>query len=67
MGLTRDQQEFFVKAEPKAFMPVKGGWGERGATNVRLRFARVAAVRDALWEAWKNRAPKRLARDSESP
>jgi hypothetical protein len=31
-----------------------------GATNVRLRIAKKAAVREALTIAWQNRAPKRL-------
>ena len=32
-----DQQEDFVRAEPKVFAPVKGGWGRRGSTHVRLK------------------------------
>jgi hypothetical protein len=60
--LKPDQQELFVRAEPKSFVPVKGGWGKAGNTNVRLRAARKGAVREALITAWRNRAPKRLAR-----
>lgn len=60
VSLTPEQQELFVRAEPKAFMPVKGGWGRGGATNVQLRAARKPAVREALITAWRNRAPKRL-------
>ncbi|HKV06374.1 MAG TPA: MmcQ/YjbR family DNA-binding protein [Candidatus Acidoferrales bacterium] len=56
-----DQQAKFVKAEPAVFVPVKGGWGRRGATNVRLRVARRASLRAALAEAWRNTAPKSLA------
>ncbi|PYP45670.1 MAG: hypothetical protein DMD50_10650 [Gemmatimonadetes bacterium] len=59
--LTREQQELFVRAQPGAFAPVKGGWGRGGATNVRLRAAKQGAVREALITAWRNRAPKRLA------
>lgn len=59
--LTPDQQELFVRAEPAAFEPVKGGWGRRGSTIVRLRAAKRAAVREALITAWRNRAPKRLS------
>ena len=59
--LTPEQQELFVRAQPAAFAPVKGGWGGGGATNVRLRAARKGAVREALITAWRNRAPKRLA------
>lgn len=54
------QQAQFVAAHPKIFQPVSGGWGERGATQVRLASAREAPVRDALLAAWKNAAPKRL-------
>lgn len=43
------------------FRPVKGGWGERGATNVLLAAAKAGIVRLALWTAWRNVAPKRLA------
>jgi len=60
--LTPDQQEAFVAADPVAFTPVKGGWGKGGATNVRLRKAKVAAVRTALLTAWRNVAPAGLAR-----
>ncbi len=64
VSLTPEQQELFVQAQPAAFAPVKGGWGRSGATNVRLRAAKKAAVREALTIAWRNRAPKRLARHS---
>lgn len=59
--LTLDQQAMFVRAQPEAFVPVKGGWGKRGATNVRLAKAKTRAVRGALVAAWLNTAPKRLA------
>ncbi|HWC75639.1 MAG TPA: MmcQ/YjbR family DNA-binding protein [Gemmatimonadales bacterium] len=58
--LTPEQQELFVRTEPKAFVPVKGKWGEKGATNVVLRYAAKAAVREALMNAWRNKAPARL-------
>lgn len=58
--LTPDQQEAFVAAEPAVFMPVKGGWGRKGATNVLLRPARVGSVRVAIAAAWGNVAPPRL-------
>jgi len=59
--LTPEQQELFVRTQPATFAPVKGGWGRGGATNVRLRAAKKAAVREALTIAWRNCAPKRLA------
>ena len=60
--LTPEQQEAFVAADPAAFEPVKGGWGRRGATLVRLRKAKVASLRTALIAAWRNVAPARLAK-----
>lgn len=60
--LTPGQQEAIVAADPAAFAPVKGGWGRRGATNVRLGKAKRASVRTALMAAWRNAAPARLAR-----
>lgn len=54
--LTPVQQGEFVKAHPRMFMPVKGGWGVKGATNVELRFATKTAVREALLTAWTNKA-----------
>jgi hypothetical protein len=55
------EQEMFVKAEPKAFAPVKGGWGRKGATNVVLKAAKKELVRRALAAAWSMTAPKKLA------
>ena len=59
--LTPEQQEAFVSAEPVVFVPVKGGWGQKGATNVRLRPAKARSVRVALAAAWRNAAPQPLA------
>jgi hypothetical protein len=59
--LPADRQRVFVDASPEAFAPVSGGWGKGGATRVELKAARAPAVRAALREAWKKRAPKGLA------
>jgi len=59
--LTPDQQAAFVQAERAVFMPVKGGWGRKGATNVRLESANPTTVRNALVTARRNVAPKTLA------
>jgi hypothetical protein len=61
-----DQQKDFVRAEPEVFAPVKGGWGRRGATHVRLKAATKASVQRALAAAWRNTAPKRLAEKFET-
>jgi hypothetical protein len=57
--LTPAQQRSFVRAHPRVFKPVKGGWGIKGATNVKLRVATVAVLRPALEAAWENVAPRR--------
>ena len=62
--LTPAQQRTFVRAHPAVFTPVKGGWGLRGTTNVKLRVATVAALHPALEAAWQNIAPTRPRRDS---
>jgi hypothetical protein len=56
-----DQQEAFVKSEPQAFIPVKGYWGQRGATYVRLKSAKKPSLRKAMLAAWLNAAGKKLA------
>jgi hypothetical protein len=58
--LTPEQQYAFVESAPEVFTPVKGGWGLRGATNVRLRAASARTLRPALVTAWRNVAPKSL-------
>lgn len=52
--LTPEQQELFVRSQPKAFKPVKGAWGRSGATNVALPAAKTSAVREAMTMAWEN-------------
>ena len=64
--LTPEQQNEFVEADPAAFVRVKGGWGRKGATNVKLRAAKKATVRSALATAWCNVAPRRLAKEFEA-
>jgi len=61
--LTPEQQAAFLRTEPEIYHPASGSWGRRGATIVRLQDADAASVRQALTLAWRNTAPKRLARD----
>jgi hypothetical protein len=61
LKLTPEQQEALVSAEPEVYVPVTGGWGRGGATNVRLRAATVRSLRVGLAAAWRNVAPPRLA------
>ena len=53
--------EALIEAEPDIFVPVKGAWGRRGSTNVRLEAADEATLRSALAAAWCGVAPKGLA------
>lgn len=59
--LTPDLQSLFLRTSP-AFEPASGAWGRRGSTVVRLDAADEPSVHQALAAAWKNTAPKRLAR-----
>jgi hypothetical protein len=65
--LTPEQQEEFVHDEPTIFVLVKGGWGRKGATSVRLKAAKKKILRLALAAAWQNAAPKRLIKELRSP
>ena len=59
--VTLEQQETFMRVDPAAFNPVKGGWGRKGWTQVLLASAQTSIVGDALALAWRNVAPKKLA------
>ena len=57
--LAPEQQQMLVAAEPAMFVPVKGTWGLRGATSVRLAEVDARTLRSALTMAWRNvTAPK---------
>ena len=57
--LAPDQQKMLVAAEPEIFVAVKGTWGLRGATNVRLAAADAQTMLSALTMALRNvTAPK---------
>jgi len=45
--LSSEDQHNFSKDYPETFVPVKGVWGQRGATSVLLK----AAKKDALGKA----------------
>ena len=63
--LTPEQQGLFVRTEPAVFEPVKGAWGQKGCTYVRLEGATEPSVRQALLAAWRNTAPKKLVKQFE--
>jgi hypothetical protein len=60
-----DQARLY-EAEPDVFVPFNGAWGRQGATKVVLKAAKMASVRRALADAWRNVAPKRLVQKSKA-
>ena len=65
VALTPEDQNILVKLHPRAFVPVKGKWGEQGATNIELRHATaamVSAALDAAYETRLARSGKRVRR-----
>jgi hypothetical protein len=64
--LTPAQQKRWVKEAPEIFVPVKGGWGRQGCTNVMLATADSGTVREAMIAAWRNAAPKSLSDEFEN-
>lgn len=63
LKLTAEQQQMLCAAEPKAFAPVPGGWGLKGATWFYPKHADASTAKSALWMAWRNAAPKKLLKD----
>jgi hypothetical protein len=58
--LTPAQQREFIARDRNAFSAIPGGWGLRGATQVRLDAIHARALRSAMVVAWRNVAPERL-------
>jgi hypothetical protein len=58
--LTPEQQAGMVEDAPEIFSPVPGGWGQKGATRVRLAKITADILEAALRTAWRRKAPKRL-------
>src|ERR1043166_6328675 len=52
--LTPEQQRDFVAEAPEMFVPVKGGWGRNGCTNVQLDSVDEATLHGALLCAFRN-------------
>jgi hypothetical protein len=62
LRLTCEQQQMLCEAEPEMFAPVDNAWGFKGWTNLVLAKADAKTARSALWMAWRNAAPKKLAK-----
>jgi hypothetical protein len=63
--LTPDQQRSYMRLEPKVFHPCNGVWGKRGCTYIQLKPAQELTVLQALTEAWRNTAPRKLVEQLE--
>ena len=60
--LTLEQREMLCAAEPEVFRPVEGMGASRGWTRVTVAKVDATTARSALWMAWRNVAPPRLAK-----
>ena len=60
--LPPDQQAAFMELDPKSFVPVKGGWGRQGCTNVVLSSVKEKTLRGALTMAWQSASQKKAAK-----
>lgn len=60
--LTPEQQAGMVEDAPEIFSPVKGGWGLKGATRVRLAAVSPDVLEGALKMAWTLKSQARPAK-----
>ena len=58
--LTTEQQEELIHSHPDVFVPVKGAWGRRGCTSLRLKAVTAVLAKTALQMAWRHIAPRKL-------
>ena len=64
--LSPAEQAIVVRANA-AFTPVKGTWGQRGSTQVRLESIDESTLLSAIVAAWRNKAAKRLVAKFKDP
>ena len=65
--LAPDDQADLIGQGKGPYQPASGTWGLRGCTIITLRRASEAKVGRAITAAWRNVAPKRLAKDLDRP
>ncbi len=53
--LTVEEQAGLVGEWPEAFLPVRGGWGRKGATHVRLGVVSEEVLAGVLAMAWRGK------------
>ena len=61
LKLSPDEQQLLMETSAGLFEPVKGSWGNKGWTRVRLDQADQATVRHAMTMAWKSVASAKRA------
>ena len=59
--LTPDQQQDFMRADSRAFVPASGAWGRQGCTTVRLDSVEEDALGEAMTLAWHNTVKTKVA------
>ena len=64
--LTPEEQRVYVALDASVWVPVKGVWGLRGSTSVRLRDATEAVLHEALESAWRAARDKKKAAPKKS-
>jgi hypothetical protein len=65
--LAPEQQEMLLAGAPDVFVPVKGIWGARGYTQLRLAAADATTARSALTMAWRGVTATRSKRIRTAP
>jgi hypothetical protein len=65
--LTPEQQQQFVREDPKTFSPESGAWGRQGCTRVRLVSVDEETLGEAMTLAWQNAIQKAAAKRPPSP
>jgi hypothetical protein len=58
VSLTPEQQRTYLREHAEAFAPVKGKWGEQGATLVRLSAVDEETLGESLTRAWQHARAK---------
>lgn len=58
-------QATLVGSHPDVFEPSSGAWGRQGCTQVVFAKAKAPLIRQALEEAWRKTAPKKILRQYE--
>jgi predicted DNA-binding protein (MmcQ/YjbR family) len=65
LKLPREIKESLVQSDPDAIVPLPGAWDRGGWTQVAISRMEAAKLADLVRLAWRQVAPKSLARDAE--